>query len=240
MASTPLPATYTSICLLKTAIAQVSSATTTAEGNILFDEGAQQSFITQKLADELHLQPTHQGTISVSSFGAQVSSSRNIEVASVSVHTLNGKRIPISVLIVPKLAAPIRNSVRAHLRDIPYFQKLPLAHPVTGDENFEISILIGADYYWHFVQDNIVWGNGPAAVKSQLGYLLYPVHFSCLSLWRQPASMLQSFLAPPAVKIHAASGSQSLPIPHHLERSEMMSFLTIHKQPYYCTTRWSL
>jgi len=52
------------------------------------------------------------------------------------VHALNGTRIQISVLIVPKLAAPIRNSVRAHLHAIPHLQKLPLAHPVTGDENF--------------------------------------------------------------------------------------------------------
>ena len=88
------------------------------------------------------------------------------------VHTLNDNRIPISVLIIPKLAAPIRNSVRAHLRSIPYLQKLPLAHPVTGDENFEISVRIGADYYWKFVQDHIVRGDGPTAVKSQLSYLL--------------------------------------------------------------------
>ena len=177
VASIPLSATYTSVCVLKTAIAQVSSPTTTTEGNILFDEGAQRSFVTQKLADELQLQPTHSETISVSLFGAQVSSSRRLEVASMFVHTLNGSRIPISVLIVPQLAAPIRNSVRACLRDIPYLQRLSLAHPVTGDENFEISILIGADYYWHFIQDNIVRGDGPMAVQSHLGYLLSgPLH----------------------------------------------------------------
>ena len=89
------------------------------------------------------------------------------------VHTLNGSHIPISVLIVPKLAAPIRNSVHTytHLRNIPYLQKLPLAHPVTGDENFEISILIGADYYWYLYKTTyVVRGDGPTTVKSQLGY----------------------------------------------------------------------
>ena len=101
----------------------------------------------------------------MSSFGAQVSSSRRLEVASVFVHTFNGSRILISVLIVPQLAAPIKNSVRACLRDIPYLQKLPLTHPVTGDENYEISILISADYYWYFIQDNTVRGDGPTAVQ---------------------------------------------------------------------------
>ena len=78
MASIPFLATHTSVCLLKIAIAQVSSSTTTTEGNILFHEGAQQSFVTYKLADELQLQPTHSQTIPASSFGAQVSSSRRL------------------------------------------------------------------------------------------------------------------------------------------------------------------
>ena len=34
-----------------------------------------------------------------------------------------------------------------------------MAYPVTENENFEIIILIGADYYWHFVQDHMVSGN---------------------------------------------------------------------------------
>ena len=49
---------------------------------------------------------------------------------------------------------------------------MPLAHPVTSDENFQISILIGADFYWLFIQDRIVRGEGPTAVESRLGYLL--------------------------------------------------------------------
>ena len=169
---TPLSAYYTSVCLLKTAIAAVSSETTTDEGNILFDEGAQRSFVTQQLANRLHLQPTHHENISVSSFGAQVSSPRSLEVVTLFVHTLSGSRIPISAVVVPKLAAPIRNSLHACLKEIPYLKDLPLAHPVTSDENFEISVLIGADYYWKFVQDCVVRGEGPTAVQSHLGYLL--------------------------------------------------------------------
>ena len=169
---TPLSAHYTSVCLLKTAIATVSSDTVTAAGNILFDEGAQRSFVTQQLANHLHLQPTHRETVSVSSFGAQVSSPNSLEVTTLFVRTLSGNHIPISVLIVPKLAAPIRNSVRTCLKDLPYLKDLPLAHPVTSDENFDISVLIGADFYWQFVQDHIVRGKGPTAVQSHLGYLL--------------------------------------------------------------------
>ena len=47
---TPLSAYYTSICLLKTTIAAVSSDTTTAEGNILFDEGINSTILCHAAA----------------------------------------------------------------------------------------------------------------------------------------------------------------------------------------------
>ncbi|CAB4027962.1 Hypothetical predicted protein [Paramuricea clavata] len=40
------------------------------------------------------------------------------------------------------------------------------------DEKFEVSLLIGANYYWEIVQDHIIRGAGPTAMESKLGYLL--------------------------------------------------------------------
>ena len=168
----PPSALYTSVCLLKTAIADISAESTTVEGHILLDEGAQRSFITQELVDTLQLQPTRHELITVSSFGAQVSTPKKFAVATICIHTLNGGRIPVSVLVVPKLAAPIRNSVRTCLHQLPYLKGLYLAHPITSDDNFHVSVLVGADHYWQFIQDHIVRGNGPTAVQSRLGYLL--------------------------------------------------------------------
>ena len=55
--------------LLKTAISEVSASHFSADANILFDEGVQRSFITQKLADDLQIQ--HKGTVEInlSTFG---------------------------------------------------------------------------------------------------------------------------------------------------------------------------
>ncbi len=58
---------------------------------------------------------------------------------------------------------------------IPYphhIQGLKLAHPIRKEERFNISLLIGADFYLDFVMDNIIRGDGPTAVESKLGYLL--------------------------------------------------------------------
>lgn len=115
------------------------------------------------------------------------------------------------------------DSPHSELRDILYLQKLPLAHPVTGDENFKISILIGAGYYWYFIQDNIVRGDGPAAVQWHLGYLLSGL-FICLSLLRHSTFMLQSFHAQPTPKIHATHGHPSSKTPCPVKTPPMMHF----------------
>ena len=70
------------------------------------------------------------------------------------------------------LAAPLQNSVKMEVNNIPYLKDLCLAHPVTEDDNCEITILVGADYYWTFVQDQVIRGNGPTAVRSRLGFLI--------------------------------------------------------------------
>jgi len=131
-----LSALHTSICLLKTAIADTSAGITTVEGLILFDEGAQRSFITQELAETLQLQPTRHEVIAVFTFGAQVSTPKKFAVATICIHTVNGGQIPVSILFVPKLAAPVCNSICAHLNHLPYLSGLTVAHPVTSDENF--------------------------------------------------------------------------------------------------------
>ena len=55
---------------------------------------------------------------------------------------------------------------------MPHLKGLKLAHPVSSG-NFEINLLVGADFYWDVVQDKIIRGDGgPTAVQSRLGYLL--------------------------------------------------------------------
>ena len=50
-------------------VAEVHAGTHYCRANILFDEGAQKSFISQKLADSLNLQSCEQQNICLTSFG---------------------------------------------------------------------------------------------------------------------------------------------------------------------------
>ncbi|CAC5366802.1 unnamed protein product [Mytilus coruscus] len=88
--------------LLKTATAPVTC-------NILFDEGAQRSFITQKLADKLEIKPTEKVSIQLSAFGDLSQKVRNLDTATIQLQTDTGENVDINTLIVPEIAVPIHN-----------------------------------------------------------------------------------------------------------------------------------
>ena len=118
------------------------------------------------------LQPHHKEDITIASFGAQRQFSKQVNVAVVNLVTLTGQTIPLTVLVVPHIATPLQNTVTFDVADLPHLQKLPLAHPLSTDKQFDISLLVGADHYWDIVGDVIVRGDGPTAVESKVGYLL--------------------------------------------------------------------
>ena len=95
--------------LLKTAIATVSVENRCTKANILFDKGAQRSFISQKLADSLSLHSNHTENINISSFRAESAENKQLSVAVVNVEVLTGEKIPVSGLTVPSISTPFRN-----------------------------------------------------------------------------------------------------------------------------------
>ena len=99
--------------------------------------------------------------------------SQCLDVTTVNIVSHTGDMIPLSVLVVPKIAAPLHCITSTKLRELPYLSNLTLAHPIMKeDSQFDISLLIGVHHYWKIVEDYIVRGDGPTAVQSKLGYLL--------------------------------------------------------------------
>ena len=84
-----------------------SSARISLEGNILFDEGAQRSFISQDMVAKLNLQPTNMESISLASFGSTAAIHTNLSTGVIQTQTVTGDKIPISGLITPKIAPPL-------------------------------------------------------------------------------------------------------------------------------------
>lgn len=54
------------------------------------------------------------------------------------------------------IAIPLNNVISEEVIQLPHLRELPLAYPVTSDESFKISLLIGVDHYWDIVEDNII------------------------------------------------------------------------------------
>ena len=161
----------TSTVMLKTAVASVISGEYSADANILLDEGAQRSFVSEEFASKLKLRSTGTEVIHLSGFGEQNRQVRHLKKAEVYLQSCDGGEIPINVLIIPEIAVPIQTHVKSVV-NMRHLKGLKLAHPVSADETFHINFLIGADYYWQIVGDNIIRGNGPTAVESKIGYLL--------------------------------------------------------------------
>jgi len=118
-------------CLLKTAVAQVNVDGVQAEANILFDEGAQQLFMPEKLAKTLKISLRFTESVNISAFGAELPSTKWLGVTTVNIEALTGEQIPLSILVVPVIAAPLHNVYHHHLRYMSYLQGLRLANPVT-------------------------------------------------------------------------------------------------------------
>ncbi|XP_077865513.1 uncharacterized protein LOC144352224 [Saccoglossus kowalevskii] len=158
--------------LLKTAVAEVSAGSEMAIAVILFDEGATRSFVTRRFTQKLNLNPDKQEATNLSTFGDTNSRTRWFDVSSFTLHMINGRKMNISALTIPQISTPTKNLVNRSLHDLPYLRNLKFAHPAPEVDSFEISILIGADFYWDIVGDHIIRGPGPTAVSSKLGYLL--------------------------------------------------------------------
>ena len=123
------------------------------------------------LADQLKSTPHHKENMYISSFGGETTPKSQVDIITIVLETDLGD-VSISALVVPTIAAPLHNFVNSDVCKLPRLQGLKLAHPVGMPEKFNISLLIGTDYYWQIVGNHIVRGKGLTAMQSKLGYLL--------------------------------------------------------------------
>ena len=153
------------------AVATLTHGSNHALANVLFDEGSQRSFVTKALANTLELQPYQQEYINLLTFGANCQLNHQVDVAMVNLLTKSGDTVSLSVFVVPHIPMPLQ-STSISVNHLTFLCNPQLAHPLTADREFEISLLIGADHYWDIAGDHVVRGMGPTAVESKLGYLL--------------------------------------------------------------------
>jgi hypothetical protein len=102
--------------------------------------------MTRELVNELWAKPNTTENISLSAFGGK------------------GTNPTTGLYCSYTIATPLQCKFNRDISNLPHLKGLKLAHPVQ-DGNFNIDLLIGADFYWDIVQDNIIRGEaGPTAV----------------------------------------------------------------------------
>ena len=116
-----------------------------SEANILFDEGAQRSFIRQDLVRQLQIKPTRKENVCLSAFGATTLAVRQLNVVTLTLMTDTNEQLTLEALVVPEIATPFQNNLPSIVPNLHYLKGLKLAHPVTANEQFDISLLIGVE-----------------------------------------------------------------------------------------------
>ena len=159
--------------LFKTAKIPISTRTSgVIQAAVLFDEGANRTFVTEDFAKRLHADTNTTETIDLAAFGSKKKRLTSMKTAIFALHDNTGKKSEIEALLIPEISRDMNNFVTPDLLSLPHLKGLKFAHPVSTQERFDIDMLIGADYYWDFIGDKIIRGTGPTAVSSPFGYLL--------------------------------------------------------------------
>ena len=157
--------------LLQTAVAPVLVNEEYINARILFDSGAQRTLVTQSFSTKAHAEVQGHESVTISGIEDRHSSKRRMPRVELFIKCQDDSRQPINALVLSTITAPLHTKNR-EVNYLSYLRDLPLAHPTNTNEDFEVDILIGNDHYWDFVQNDIIRGNGPTAMKSKLGYLI--------------------------------------------------------------------
>ncbi len=138
--------------------------------NILFDGGSQRSYITESLKKKLGLKGERKETVNVNTFGTDKRIKNDCDVVSLKVEVENSV-IPIKALSFPTICSPI--ATRVSVSDYAHLTGLKLADSYEDHNDKDISILVGANFYFDFITGDTRKGSsGPIAVSSKLGWLL--------------------------------------------------------------------
>ena len=163
--------------LLQTAKAWISSpmSENALMGRVLFDNCSQQTFLSERVRNKLNLPTSRKEKIMVKAFGSTEHKLQILDVVALKIQGLNSNRFnTIEALVVPTICSPLSSqTIDLAKEQYPHIQNLSLADTNIHNDDLNVDILIGANYYWNFITGAIKRGdNGPVAVDTTLGWVL--------------------------------------------------------------------
>ena len=141
---------------------------------LMLDGGSQRSYMTQRVKDELGLQPEHVEQVQIKTFGSETTTVQTVEVVRVGISLRTGDTIQVTFSVVPLICEPLSCQPIAYTKaKYSHLEGLDLAdHSRIGDE-LQIDALIGSDYYWQIATGKVIQTeNSPTAIHTHLGWVL--------------------------------------------------------------------
>ena len=115
--------------------------------------------------------------MNLNTFGDSNFKKKDCEVVNVTLQSSRDGDISVMALVFPTICSPM--SVHVDIDRYTYLQGLELADClISSEQNHDqigdtIDLLIGSDYYWEFVTNEIIRADkGPVAVNSKFGWLI--------------------------------------------------------------------
>ena len=125
---------------------------------MLFDSGAQLSYVSPKVKAFLNPEIKAKKEVVLKTFGENTSN-KILEVVELLVASKTTDQDIKLQAFITDLCHPLKNQNTklpkknfSHIRDLTLADKGCL-------KSFDIDILIGSDYYWHFMENRIIRGN---------------------------------------------------------------------------------
>lgn len=111
---------------------------------------------TTRLRNALQLPTIKQDTLMIETFGSDTGQLQSRDLVQLCVQGLTSETcLRVNAYAVPIICSPLQNqAVNFAASSYPHLHGLPLADSISADENgdhVEVDVLIGADYYWHFL-----------------------------------------------------------------------------------------
>ena len=164
--------------LLQSAVLQIENIDNSnycTDGEVLFDTGSQRSFLTESVRKKLKLPTSRKETIIFQVFGQNDDKVKEVDIVQIKIKGYNGLCIFIEAISCPKIFSSIRNQ-KYHFakNNYDHLRNIKLLKHSEGDSTF-IDLLIGNDFYYSFINGNIVKGqkDEPSLQKLFLVVLFY-------------------------------------------------------------------
>ncbi len=144
------------------------------ELRMLLHGGSQRSYLTERARRRLNLTSVGEQKLSIAAFGSTRGGPQVCPIVNVGMLLKGYPSLTMPLLVVPRICEPlISQPISLCFKQNPQLAGFEFADWADSDDELEVDILIGADWYWELVTGKIAKNPGcPTAIHTRLGWVL--------------------------------------------------------------------